>query len=140
MGFERYLGITLDRLTASHDLGRAGFITPSPYDVPTGVITKVKDDGTVELIFEYIDREPEKYADKHGRVEVFLGKNSGKVLRLHIAIPPSPSLPEHLQQLRDTILEAIEKSGSKGRTGEMNRMVTHEILDENFEELVAPTE
>ena len=121
---------------AQETRSRNFFLELSPYDLPRLIRFEVDSVAKIlALDFEYIDQERSVKSATSNQVQMLVGKHTGKVLRVIVPIERFPISAVELKQIRDSIREAIRSSPPHNASGAMNRKVSDEIIEENFDQI-----
>ncbi len=109
------------------------FLELSPYDMPRFVSCQYDpEQKSITIDFEYIDHEQAVGSPTKNQIATFVGKHTGKLIRL-VAPMEYPASADALAALRNDLGAAIMSSLPHRIAGRMNRKVSLEIIDNAFD-------
>ncbi len=115
----------------------------SPYDAPVALIGRFDQAARkFWLSFEYLDEEPGRQIASAEDIELFVGKNSRKLLHISILLKNVELTPSELSRLKTRVMDLLgraEQSQDSGAqdagSGQIGWDVAKELLSLEFSEL-----
>lgn len=139
---KKHIWINQDRLEEAQQQGMEveGIdltVSLSPYDLPSAIIGEyLPDTKDFVISFEYMDDEPERLADTNTEgIRAFVGKYSGKILRISISVDHPPLDATAVITLEPFLnaLDEIDRDQPKAR---LNHRAAKYLIKQEFENLL----
>jgi len=113
-------------------------VSLSPYDLPSAIIGEYEQEAKDFVIsLEYMDDEPRRLAHTNAEgIHAYVGKYSGKILRISIPIDHPPLDRAAFISLEPTFLHAIDEIDRAQPRARLNHRAAKYLIQTEFKNLV----